>query len=81
MSSAEVKPIVPEVVSDVSELLLGLPSAISPEPAERRRGGRPASLTVVEARPGAGMLSVGVESPIEMVSVACDRSPSPSLIV
>ncbi|TIN60749.1 MAG: hypothetical protein E5Y26_27950 [Mesorhizobium sp.] len=45
--SGEVKPMVPEVVSEVLELLPESPSAISPEPAGNPPcGGRPASLTL-----------------------------------
>jgi hypothetical protein len=36
---------------------------------------------VVEASPGAGMLSLGVASPMLMVSVAVEVSVSPSLSV
>src|SRR4051812_6856632 len=80
--SGEVTVIVPAVVSDGSELLFEIPSASSPEPAGRPPcGGSPASNTSAPAAPAAGTVSDGVALPIAIVSVAWDRSPSPSFSV
>ena len=80
--SFEAKEKVPEVVSLLSELLFGLLSEFSPEPAGREpRGGSPCSATEVPWLPEEGRESEGVLLSMLMVSVAVEVSPSASFSV
>ena len=68
---------VPLVVSDGAMALLPADSVIP----LIVRAGRPASSTLVPAWPATGTVTVGVWSPMEMVSVVTDVSVSPSFSV
>ncbi len=79
--SGELKVMVEPVASVVSELLTGLPSAISPEPTvSEPRGGRPPSSTTVPS-PMVGTSTVSGASPMVIVSVAVSVLPSWSTMV
>src|SRR4029077_21255251 len=84
----------PSIVSDLTpsgDEIVNVPgcvrlSLLVSEPADPpapRLASRSSSFPVTSPPPAAGVrfVIVGGELPIEIVSVVCDRSPSPSLIV